>query len=400
MVLRKIPMAGTPLKAGDFFEGFKSGLAGEKSGGKFEDNLAGFLRLRHCFNLSCGYAAFYVILKSLQKLSDRKEVILPAYTASGLVVALKKAGLKPVLCDISLETFNLDIEHMDIISENTLCIVPVHLFGLPADVGKIQISLECRGKRSGQSKIFIVEDSAQALGTSLNGKMVGTRGDVGFYSFNRGKNFPTYSGGCIAADSEELCSFISKEINLLKKPSLLSNILLPVKLFLLSIAVNPFMYRLFYPFIAVFKSTEVSTDIDLSKYTSFQAGVGISLLKRLDSFSRLRYQNGMKLIEGLRGIDEIILPGIPDDSIMAFNRLPVVFKDLKFRDHIEKEFKCSNIETSRMYLRPLHHIFDLGYPREAFPNAVYFAERLLTLPTHPLVNDSDINRMIEIFRSY
>ena len=95
---------------------------------------------------------------------------------------------------------------------------------------------------------------------------------------------------------------------------------------------------------------------------------------------------------------EIILPEISDKSFVAFNRFPVVFKELNAREKVENALYERGIITSRMYLRPLHHIFDLGYAEHDFPNAVYLAERLLTLPSHPFVDERCLDTIIDVIR--
>jgi len=83
----------------------------------------------------------------------------------------------------------------------------------------------------------------------------------------------------------------------------------------------------------------------------------------------------------------------------AFNRLPVVFRDLSKRERVEQKLWQEGIGTSRMYFKPLHHIFDLGYKREDFPQACFIAEHLLTLPTHPLLTDRDLDIIIKVIKN-
>ncbi len=120
----------------------------------------------------------------------------------------------------------------------------------------------------------------------------------------------------------------------------------------------------------------------------------MSLFKRFDKSCKDRYENAMAIINGLRNTEGIILPEIHDNIIPAFNRLPLVFKDLKSREKVEVNLWKAGIETSRMYFKPLHHIFDLGYKKDDFPHATYFAEHMLTLPIHPLLTDTDLNKII------
>ena len=118
----------------------------------------------------------------------------------------------------------------------------------------------------------------------------------------------------------------------------------------------------------------------------------------MDEISSVRYQNGMALINELKDVKDIILPDILRNTMPAFNRMPVVFRDPAERDKVERGLWQAGIETSRMYIMPLHHMFDLGYEKEEFPNAEYFAEHLLTLPVHPLVRREDLSKMIRVIK--
>jgi|GEM_PF-211697 len=437
-MFRKIPPVATPISARDLWSGFKTIFGSKSYIEEFESALSDYFGTKYCFTTSSGKTAFYVILKALRHFSAKREVILPAYTDAGLVLVIQKVGLKPVLCDISSDTFNLDLNLLpQVVSNKTFCVVPVHMFGLACDITQIiadlrrfqpeadpplaeeptipgvaDFSLRLKGREL--RRIFVVEDGAQAQGTQIRGqgtgdrrqraesRMVGTVGDVGFYSFNRGKNFPTYSGGFVVTNSQELAEAIGEELRLLPEPGIFSKYTSPVKLSLLALAVNPFIYKLLYKLISPFKSTTVPKDFTASLYTEFQAGAGLSLLRRLSDFSERRFHNGSALYEGLKGIDGIILPKILPNSKPAYNRLPLVFEDINLREKVYQKLLREGIEPSRMYPRPLHHVFDLGYSqkKEPFPNAAYFADRLLTLPTHPFVDERDIETMINVIRVY
>ena len=100
-----------------------------------------------------------------------------------------KAGLKVRLCDINLETLDYDANLLgDAVTAKTLCVVTGNLFGIPSDIENVK-------SVCGRHRVFVVEDAAQALGGEKNGKEVGTAGDVGFFSFGRGKNITCGSGG-------------------------------------------------------------------------------------------------------------------------------------------------------------------------------------------------------------
>lgn len=390
-MLKKIAIVGCPVKVKDSSFGFLS-LFKRTYQTELSNAISELLNSKYVSFTNSGTSSFYTVLKILKEGQDKKEVILPAYTASSLIIAIQKAGLKPLLCDISLDDFNMDANLLSgIVSENTLCILCVHMFGI--------VNKELRRLKERFSDIFIVEDCAQSLGSKINGVFVGNSADVSFFSFNRGKNLPTYGGGCIATNSQRISEKIIEEGKKIKELAIGQRILIPLKILGLSLAVRPLIYGLGYPFISKFKDVAPPTNFEVKKYTGFQAAVALSLLKRTEEFSKKRYTNGVKLIEGLKDTEGIALPEISENTQPAFNRLPILFKDLKKRQRVEKALSKAGVDTSRMYCKPVHHIFDLGYKEKDFPVANYFAERLLTLPVHPLLTDIQLVRIIETIKN-
>ncbi|MDD5566537.1 MAG: DegT/DnrJ/EryC1/StrS family aminotransferase, partial [Candidatus Omnitrophica bacterium] len=110
------------------------------------------------------------------------------------------------------------------------------------------------------------------------------------------------------------------------------------------------------------------------------------------------YENGTRMLDALEGTPGLILPAIPEGTRPAFNRLPVVFREIEARQMAEEALCRMGIETSRMYGEPLHCIFELGYKKESLPNAVFLAERLLTLPVYPGLTDTHLSVIIDTIR--
>lgn len=389
-MLRRIPIVAYPIGLNTLIKSFAFLFKGSLHK-KLADAFSEILNSKYIYFVNSGSAACYIILKVIKNNSDRKEVILPAYTASSLIFAIRQAGLKPVLCDISLDDFNMDTSLLPgLVSKDTLCILGVHMFG--------NMLSRLSGIKDRFPEIFVIEDCAQAQGSKIDNKHVGNLANASFFSFNRGKNFPTYSGGCIATNNKDLATKIKEQINAAKDVSLSENIGIIIKLFALSLIVRPYIYGLVHPLLGGFKELAPLECIEVKKYTKFQANTALSLLRQADKYSCIRHENAMRLIEGLNGIGGIRLPKVEQNTQPAFNRLPVIFEDLGLRQKVELNLKSLGIETSQMYYKPLHHMFDLGYKKEEFPNSVYFAEHVLTLPTHPLLRGSDIEKMIVLIK--
>jgi len=338
--------------------------------------LAGFCRAQDIFSLNSGIAAFYLVLLGLKELSPREEVILPAYTAGSLVVAVRKAGLKPVLCDISLEDFNADpASLLAAVNGNTLAAVAVHMFGIPMrDIAQLRQKLP--------PEVFLLEDCCQSMGARVEDTACGCFGDISFFSFNRGKNISTFGGGCICVNKKELAGSIQKQINLYaqKRPG---GFFLPLKMLIFLFATDPVLYGSAYNFISKFKENAPPADIPVSALSHYQMKLGSRLIHTRQGDLLQRHRNGMYLLQGLEKSKSLILPEIGEKLFAVFNRLPVLCRNTQELQKIRQRLREAGFESSRMYEKPLHHMFDLGYPEDAFPASVTLAQHLLTLPVYP-----------------
>lgn len=387
-MLKKLPIIRSCAGYRDILSAM-SHIGRESAINIFGEALISYFGSRHIFLTNSGISSFYIILEVLKELSEKKEIILPAYTAGSLVVAARKAGLKPILCDISLEDLNLDEDFLfSALSDNTLAVVGVHMFGINM---KGIASLKAKMPRG----VFLIEDCAQSMGSRTSDRESGSFGDVSFFSFNRGKNLPLYGGGCIVTSNDEIAEGIENKVNTLAKRGVFCELADLIKILAFNLTGNPIIYGLGFSLVSRFKETAPPKNIVVNKIGGLQAALGCELAERMESFFSARYHNGMALIAALKGSRHVMLPQIPEGTRYAFNRLPVIFKDIKFRALAAEKLWVSGVETSRMYLKPLHHMFDMGYAPTDFPNAVYLAERLLTLPAHPYVTGVDIRNIAD-----
>lgn len=342
--------------------------------------------------LDSGIAAFYLILEALKTLSPRTEIVLPAYTAGSLVVAVRKAGLKPVLCDVSLQDYNADEECLArAVGGNTLAVAAVHMFGIP--LGYMET---LRGRIPGG--VYLIEDCCQAMGSRIKDKQAGSFSDICFFSFNRGKNLPANNGGCIVARTSTLEPAIRSVAGAVALPGAFDWCGAFLKDLLFCIGTRPFVYGMASAFAQGFRETAPPRDLDARQMGNFQSALCLRGLRRADILFMARYRNGMELLGGLKGIRGAKLPVIREDLWPVFNRFPILLEDESRIAEVRKALWRRGIESSDMYARPLHHMFDLGYDKDDFPNARYLARHLLTLPVHPGVDSIHIKAMIDTLR--
>ncbi|MBN1527373.1 MAG: DegT/DnrJ/EryC1/StrS family aminotransferase [Candidatus Omnitrophica bacterium] len=387
-MIKKLPIIDAPIGLGRM-AGSLIGMGGA-SCDMFRQALHRYVAPSRIYLANSGTTCLYLILKALAKRSPRKEVILPAYTAGNVVVAVRQAGLRPVLCGIKFSDFNMDAEEaLKAVCGDTLAVVAVHMFGVGmSDIGQLAERLP--------QDVFLIEDCAQSMGTSVGGKLTGSFGDASFFSFNRGKNLPLGGGGCIATEDEELAGWIEEESRQLKPQSLLSEFAMFFKSSLVSLALNPYIYGMGYVLIAPFKSDKPVRRFAVRTMGKFTASCGLSLIEIAEGLLSARQMNAIFLADILKDLKSVTLPATGKDSRTVFNRMPILFKDGQTVEKVRKALRRAGIESSRMYFQPLHHMFNLGYMHDEFPNACYFAERVLTLPIHPSVTEEDLLKMADV----
>ena len=260
-MLRRIPIVGCPIGLRDFPFNLLS-IIKKTCQGQLGDALSRLLNVRYVYFTNSGTSSLYIVLQILKEERGKNEVIVPAYTAPSLITVIREAGLKPVLCDISLNDFNMDADLLPaVVSEQTLCVLGVHMFGI--------VNKELPRLKSRFPHIFIIEDCAQSLGSKIDAMFVGNSADVSIFSFNRGKNLPTYGGGCIATNSQRISEKIIEENKRIKGLAIAQRALIPFKILGLSLAVRPLVYGLAYQFICRFKDVTLPKGFEVSRYSDF-----------------------------------------------------------------------------------------------------------------------------------
>jgi len=162
----------------------------------FESEFARFLGASHALAVTSGTGALHVALAALG-VGPGQEIIVPAYLWVSVVAAVVNLGAIPILADID-ETFSLDIADVQRrITPRTRGIIAVHMSGAPADVPALLKIARERG-------LFLLEDCAQCAGGSIDGKKVGSFGDMGIFSFQMNKNMSSGDGGCIVTNDQRL----------------------------------------------------------------------------------------------------------------------------------------------------------------------------------------------------
>lgn len=180
-------------------------LGGEVS--DFEAEFATYLGSDHCVGTSNGLDALFLVLKAWS-IGEGDEVIVPSNTYIATWLAVSRCGAKPVPVEPDLRTFNLDPTLIEAaITKRTKAIIPVHLYGLPADMEPIM-------EIAARHDLKVLEDAAQAHGAVYNGRKCGTMGHAAAFSFYPGKNLGAFGdGGAVTTDDSKLAARVRNLAN-------------------------------------------------------------------------------------------------------------------------------------------------------------------------------------------
>ena len=327
----------------------------------FEKEFAEYLGVDHAIAVTNGTVALDVSLKALE-LGPGDEVITSAFSfvASGNCILFQKS--KPVFADINPKTFNIDPSDVaEKITAKTKAIIPIHMFGQPAEMAALKEIAEDKG-------IWLVEDAAQAHGAEYNEQKAGTIGNIGCFSFYATKNITVGEGGMITTNNEKLATKVRTLINHGQSRKYHHDTL-------------GFNYRM----------------------TDLCAAIGLVQLKKLDEFNKKRRENARLLSNGIGSIKGLTVPYIDKNVKHVFHQYVIKVEDSfplsrdKLAIHLtEKGIGNAVHYPIPIYKQPLY--MKLGYKKTKCLNTEEACKQVLSLPVHPLVNREDIEYILAILK--
>lgn len=341
---------------------FESGMLvqGEKVK-LFEEKFAEYIGVQHAVAVANGTMALDTALKVLG-LGPGDEVVTSAFSFIASSNCALYQGAKPVFADIDRRSFNIDpLDVAEKITAKTKAIIPVHLFGQPADIDELNEIAKDKG-------IALVEDAAQSHGAEYKGRKTGSLGDVGCFSFYATKNMTTCEGGMITTNDSEL----AKRTRLLRDHGQTEKY---------HHTILGYNYRM----------TEAS------------AAVGLVQLRKLDRLNKRRNENASLLTRGIEKILGLTPPHVNDDVRHVFYQYVVrVEEDYPVeRDKLAEHLRERGIGVAvhypiPIYKQPLYK--ELGYEKTICPIADEACRRILSLPVHPSVTSKDIEYMLNVLK--
>jgi perosamine synthetase len=387
---RTLSPAAAPITFCDVLKGLTGLGCDGRPLQKLEDELRAYFRVKHVFLLSSGKAALTIILEALKTLSHRTKVVIPSYTCFSVPSAIVKAGLQVDICDVNPQSLDFKEEELKrVIEDRPLCIVPTHLFGKPADIERV--TRLCR-----EQEIFVIEDAAQAMGGQCAGKLLGTIGDVGFFSLARGKNLTCGSGGIIVTNSDVIAAAITplyKKLHSDRPVRTMTNL---CEVLLMRWLIKPEWYWLpaGLPFLKL-GETKFSTNFGMYRMDGIRARLLASWRQRLESANHLRSHAVAAFLSLLPPDLQYIEVSTCHDSPNI--RLPLLLETKEAKEKLCRRSKVHGLGISAAYPRVVSAIPELQEQLEnrTCQGAMALAERLVTLPVHQFVTDRDRKRIID-----
>ena len=394
------PPAASPLTFLDLMSGIRALFAGSVELDRRQQELQTYFGAKHSFLVSSGKAALTLILQVLRELHpDRDRVLIPAFACYAIPSAIVRAGLKIELCDIDLDTLDFDYGHLEnkLADSRLLCVLPVHLFGLPSDIDRLR-------QLRRDPAVYIVEDAAQTMGGEWQGKKLGTGGEVGFFSLGRGKALTAVEGGIIITADDGLAGALARHTAALPEcgpGNIVKQIASALALILL---LRPELFWLpkAMPFLRL-GETLYDPLFPMRRLSAFQAGLFAGIEKKLDNLRRARREHIRYWIENLP--DSMVEKKIAMSNKTLFQdppdliRFPVLMPNHQAVDRILAASEQDGLGIARTYPDGIHGIAQLKdqFSDQRLPNARRAAQQIITLPVHSFLTAKDRAQLLQLF---
>lgn len=288
------------------------------------------------------------------------EVITTPFTFASTTHAIVRNGLVPVFCDIKEDDYTIDPQKLeDLITDNTVAIVPVHVYGNMCDVEAVE-------RIAKKYELKVIYDAAHAFAVKYKGVSSACFGDASMFSFHATKVFNTIEGGCVCFQDDSLVQLLNDMKNF-----------------------------------GIHGPESVEFVGGNAKMSEFQAAMGICNLRHLEGEIAKRKRVVARYRSRLEGTDGIKLSVIQKDVESNYAYFPVVFDDYKYtRNEVLEKLAALGI-GARKYFYPLTNSFDCyhNYPTagtDKTPIAQHMALRVLTLPLYADLSLEDVDRICDV----
>ena len=379
-----IAPAGTRMRARDLVRGWSRVLATDGATTALTSSLAAATGADHVWPMSSGRAAMSVALRAMRSACpdpERDEVVIPAYTCYSVPASVQRAGLRPRLCDVDPATLAMCPDALSRLDySRVLAVVSSNLYGIPNPLP----AYEAIARDSG---VLMLDDAAQAIGARIRGRPAGSFGDVGLYSFDKGKIICTIQGGALVARDGPIATAIENAYAGVPRCPARESAANVVKLVVYAACLSPVPYGLIrrLPFLGLGR-TEYHTPSPETRLGALQSGIAAELMERVEVLNAERRTVAGDLLVQLEGIPGLELPVVPPDAEPVYARFPLRMLDARLRTGFVDALQAAGIGATVSYPNALPDVPEvratLRSADDHFPGARELARQIVTLPTH------------------
>src|SRR3972149_2556291 len=320
---------------------------------EFEQAIRDYVGTDYCVTLNSGTSALHATLLAYG-LGKGDKIIIPSFSFISTANSILFVNANPVFSDIDETTLGLD---PDLLQEK---ISPSVKAIMPMDYGGISCKIFDIKKFTYENTLIPIEDTAESLGSSVNGKKVGSISDSAIFSFCGNKVLTTGEGGAVVTNSKS----IYEKIKLIRSHGRQDKI-------------------------NYFNNTQESTYLQLGynwRMSSITAALGISQINKLDKIIKMRQANAKYISEKLSKHNEITIPNIPEGFIHIFQMYSIRLPNKKIRDKLQSFLEKKAI-FSKVYFKPIHltSFYQKLFRKKpiTLPKTEMISEQILTLPLYP-----------------
>ncbi len=323
------------------------GLAQGPQVAAFEEEFGRLVDGVHCVAVNSGTSALHMALLALG-IGQGDEVLVPSFTFAATANAVRLAGATPVFVDIDERTFCMDPASADAaVTERTRAIMPVHLYGHPADMDQLAALATSRN-------LLVLEDAAQAHAAQWQGRPVGALGDAAAFSFYPTKNMTSGEGGMVTTASAQ----VARTVRLLR---------------------NQGMEKRYHNEIVGFNT----------RMSDVHAAIGRVQLQKLPAWTTQRQENAAFLTEHLRGV---VTPYVDPRAHHVYHQYTIRVPGHD-RDAFVEQLAARGVGSGVYYPVPVHALPSFGLELD-LPVTTRVAAEVISLPVHPALTAQDLETIV------
>nr|BFF23491.1 DegT/DnrJ/EryC1/StrS family aminotransferase [Glycomyces mayteni] len=314
----------------------------------FEEEFTAVSGTAHCVAVNSGTSALQLALMAMG-VGPGDEVIVPSFSFAASANAVRLVGAEPVFADIESGSFCIDPAHVEaLVGPKTVAIMPVHLYGHPADMTRLVQIAERHG-------LAILEDACQAHGAAVDGKPVGSFGIGGTFSFYPTKNMHSLEGGMVSTDDAQF----ARTLRLLRNQGMEQR----------------------------YANEIVGANM---RMTDVAAAIGRVQLRQLDGWTEQRRANAARFDAAIK---TVTIPPVAAGARHIYHQYTVRVEG--DRDGALEQLKAAGVGSAVYYPTPIHKLIPYAHMDVELPVTDRAAAEVLSIPVHPSLTDDQLDRIVD-----